>query len=50
MQIDSLIDFAALGQAIFPVVAGGVGASVLIGGAVLTAKLVWGFFKKFTRG
>ena len=50
MNLTSLIDFTALQEAILPVVAIGVGAAVLIGGAVLTAKLVWGFFKKFSRG
>ena len=50
MTLTSLVDFSALGTAIEPLMTAGITAAVLIGGSVLAAKLVWGFFKKFARG
>ena len=46
----SLIDFAQLSTDIMPLIAGAVGAAVLIGGSVLAARLGWRFFRSFGKG
>jgi len=46
----SLIDFAAIGTDVTPLISTAVTTAAGIGAVIIAAKLCWGFFKKFTRG
>lgn len=48
--LTSVIDFAALGTDVAPLLTSAITTAAGIGAAILAAKLCWNFFRKFLRG